>query len=146
MNPNIDDNSNFNTTEEENMLNIRNGMCISRKLSNESFASNQTEEEAKSQIDDINNHYIKVDSKDESIIKAKIERFEVVNQDKYLTNYECYIAKRVNKFNELLKLFTDNEESLLNFSKGYEKMGLQVKSDEIQFKEYAPAAEELTIV
>jgi len=78
---------------------------------------------------------------------TKKNQFEVINQDPYLQPFESNIKYRMDKFNELLSTLEKNEGSLLNFSRSYTHMGLQIKEGNIiEYKEYAPGALSLSIV
>lgn len=84
--------------------------------------------------------------KNVSINTSRISEFEVINQDHYLKPYEGKIRERSELMSKLIKDIESNEKSLLEFSEGYKKLGLNVVDDGIIFREYAPGAKAISLV
>lgn len=76
----------------------------------------------------------------------KISEFEVINQDHSLKPFEGKIRERLDIMNRLIKDIENNEISLLEFSRGYNKLGMNVTDKEIIFREYAPGAKSISLV
>jgi len=71
---------------------------------------------------------------------------EIFKQDNYLKIFDKKIKERINTYNNLLNEIEKNEGGLLKFCKGYENLGLNVRENGIEYREYAPGAKSMTIV
>jgi hypothetical protein len=76
----------------------------------------------------------------------KSSGLEVVNEDPYLKPYENIINDRINSMKDLIKEIEKNEGDLVEFCRSYRKMGLHTTDEGIIFREYAPGAQQMTIV
>ncbi len=76
----------------------------------------------------------------------RISDLEVINQDHYLKPFEGRIKERIEMMNKLIKDIEKNENSLIEFSQGFKKMGFNVTSKGITFREYAPGAKSISLV
>lgn len=83
---------------------------------------------------------------DKTINSKQNSELEIFKQDNYLKHFEKKIKERINTYNNLINEIDKNEGGLLNFCKGYEKLGLNVRENGIEYREYAPGAKSITIV
>ena len=78
--------------------------------------------------------------------RRRISEFDLINQDPTLKNYEHFIRKRVDHYKRKLHEIESNEQSLVNFSKSYEKMGVHaMPNGEIHYREYAPGCKGVSL-
>ena len=70
----------------------------------------------------------------------------MINQDPSLKNYEHFIRRRNYHFNKILHDIESNEQSLVNFAKSYENMGVHVlPNGDITYREYAPGCKGVSL-
>ena len=78
--------------------------------------------------------------------KKKISNFEMINQDPSLKSYEWSIRRRNEHFRKKLAELERNEQSLVNFAKSYETMGVHVlPNGDIRYREYAPGCKGVSL-
>ena len=95
------------------------------------------------EIDDVN---LTNTNESGKITNNKLSQYEIINQDGYLKPFEYHIKKRMDTYKALLSKIEKNEGSLIDFSQGYKKLGLNVIEGGITYKEYAQGAKSLSIV
>ena len=78
--------------------------------------------------------------------RKRISQYEMINQDPSLKNYEHFIRRRNDHFNKILHDIESNEQSLVNFAKSYENMGVHVlPNGDITYREYAPGCKGVSL-
>ena len=78
--------------------------------------------------------------------RPKISQFEMINQDPSLKNYEWCIRRRYDHYKRVLGELERNEQSLVNFAKSYETMGVHVlPNGDIRYREYAPGCKGVSL-
>ena len=71
--------------------------------------------------------------------KKKISDFEMINKEPALKHFESNIRRRYEHYKRVLGELERNEQSLINFAKSYETMGVHVQPNgDITYREYAP--------
>ena len=79
-------------------------------------------------------------------VKKKLSNIELVNQDENLKPFELNIKQRILSYKKCLNEIVKNEKSLVNFSKSYENMGLNLlPNGDIKYREYAPGAKGISL-
>ena len=79
-------------------------------------------------------------------VKKKLSNIELVNQDENLKPFELNIKQRILSYKKNLNEIVKNEKSLVNFSKSYENMGINLLSNgDIKYREYAPGAKGISL-
>ena len=169
---NEENESNDNNNEDENNIDEINYKRenILKENNNNEFQKNNPEKEEENKIPtekEEQKNNIKNDKNEIEIIaakKIKIERendnekpqkktkkqkltpYDLINNDPSLKDYESYIKERNVSYSQRLMEIEMKENSLENFSKSYEYMGVNILSNgDIKYREYAPGAKGISI-
>ncbi|EGR28235.1 hypothetical protein IMG5_180920, partial [Ichthyophthirius multifiliis] len=79
----------------------------------------------------------------EKINQIDIENFPIFELDNIIKEHKPYFKKIFTLFQQKLDQINQNEGSLLQFAKSYQKYGFNITQDYLIYKEYAPMAKEV---